>query len=447
LSGITFGQKRDPCTSFFQKLKSVFDPQRTTDPYMSNAGVTITSNPSGIQPNQGNAKVNGKHGLTNGSAKTRNFAVLKTDNSQMKTIDMETLEPIGVTAQSQLHPDLKGPMSCAHAQYDHANGDVFNYNLDFGPVSTYRVFKTSLSTGNTDILATIQNPLIPGAYVHSFFLTEDFVILGIWGSHFQALGIKILWDRNILDAIAPLDPKAKTKWLVVDRKKGRGLVATFESPAVFSFHSVNAWQTPSKDNDSNAVDIICDVVQYPTLDILHRLYYENLISTGPGVSQYVEEGRHRAGSTPSLARYKLAGVNLDSKSKGGHAEIVLRASSPLVGDLPTINPLYSTKPSRYVYSLIDRGYSSFVDGISKYDTVTEKATTWMHEKHTPGEAIFVPDPSREGEDGGFLLSCILDGEKGTSYLICLDAETMEEVGRADCGVAVGIGFHGSHDGL
>lgn len=68
----------------------------------------------------------------------------------------------------------------------------------------------------------------------------------------------------------------------------------------------------------------------------------------------------------------------------------------------------------------------------------------MTDKHTPGEAIFVPDPDRNEEDGGFLLSVILDGEKGTSYLLCLDAENMQEVGRAEVGVAVGFGFHGCH---
>ena len=68
----------------------------------------------------------------------------------------------------------------------------------------------------------------------------------------------------------------------------------------------------------------------------------------------------------------------------------------------------------------------------------------MTDKHTPGEAIFVPDPDRNEEDGGFLLSVILDGEKGTSYLLCLDAENMQEVGRAEVGAAVGFGFHGCH---
>lgn len=144
-------------------------------------------------------------------------------------------------------PILKGPMSCAHAQYDRENGDVFNYNLDLGVVfAKYRVFKTSLESGTTDILATISDIYTPGAYIHSFFLTQDFVVLAVWTSHFSGYGASILLHRNVLDAIAPFDPNKKVKWLVVDRRHKRGVVARFESQAAFSFHSVNAWKEPRR---------------------------------------------------------------------------------------------------------------------------------------------------------------------------------------------------------
>ncbi|PVH79388.1 dioxygenase [Cadophora sp. DSE1049] len=436
LDGVSFAQKRDPCDSFYQKLKGVFEPARAKNPYQANVGVTITPNPSGLQS-----------GETKKPVSSSSFAVVRTDHAQMKTIDLETLEPLGVTNQTILHPDLKGPMSCAHAQYDSENGDVFNYNLEFGKACTYRVFKTSPTTGQTEILATISNPGIKPAYVHSFFLTSDFVILAVWSSHFTGYGVSILWERNMLDAIAPFSPKSKVKWLVIDRRGDRGLVANFESPAAFSFHSVNAWQESFPD-DSTKVDIVCDVIQFPSLDTLHRLYYDNLVSTGPGVPRWAGGNAPMSKSiVPSLSRYRLSGV----PTKTGKAletttsaELLFQASSPLIGDLPTINPRYSTRRNRYVYSLVDQGKSSFVDGISKFDTVTKDVTYWMTEKHTPGEAIFVPDPDRNEEDGGFLLSVILDGEKGTSYLLCLDAENMQEVGRAEVGAAVGFGFHGCH---
>ena len=39
---------------------------------------------------------------------------------------------------------------------------------------------------------------------------------------------------------------------------------------------------------------------------------------------------------------------------------------------------------------------------------------------------------------------MLDGEKGKSYLVCLDAKTMTEMGRAGVDFAIALGFHGAH---
>jgi torulene dioxygenase len=369
--------------------------------------------------------------------------VVKSDNNVYKEIDIETLEPIGVARQERLHPDLKGPMSCAHAQYDPKTGDLFNYNLDFGKVGTYRIFKTSFATGETEILATVSEK---AAYIHSFFLTEDFVILAVWSSHYALNGVKILWERNIMDAINPFDPKSLVKWIVIDRKHGKGVVARFESPAMFSFHTVNAWQEPAEKDGT--VNIYCDIIQFKNLDILHKFYYDNLVSTGSGVQDYAQEPK-RSNISPSFVRYCLANVSFRSQKlekaiKTPKAKMILHIPSPLVGELPRINPNYFTKKSRFVYSVADEGHSSFLDGLVKLDTETKEATYWRTPKHTPGEAIFIQDPYKEEEDAGYLLSVVLDGEMGTSYLLCLDAKTMKEVGRAECEVPVGFGFHGSH---
>jgi torulene dioxygenase len=76
---------------------------------------------------------------------------------------------------------------------------------------------------------------------------------------------------------------------------------------------------------------------------------------------------------------------------------------------------------------------------------TQEALIWNNPKaHTPGEAIFVPRPGGTEEDAGVLLSVVLNGSTGTSYLLCLDARTMTEMGRAEVGMAIGFGFHGVH---
>jgi torulene dioxygenase len=442
LDGITFAQKRDPCESIFQKMKTTFAPMLFPSqgdhrvPDCSNIAVTIAPNVPGFGTTEKSKAMAGDK-----MPQVKNL-VCFTDATGIKTIDPETLEPLGVTDQCSLHPDLTGPMSCAHAHFDPVNGDVYNVNLAFGASATYRVFRTVRATSQTEILATI-NKNLQAAYLHSFFLTEDYVILAIWPSYFAGSGAKILWERNLVAAIHPWDPRKETKWLVIDRKHGRGLVAKFSSPAAFSFHTVNAWQ----EEHDGKTDIYCDVVDYQNLDIIYRAFYENILSTGKGVTKYV--ARANSMVAPRLTRYLLSAIPSGSAESSlsqvpSNAQVLFHIEGPAVGELPTINPNYATKKTRYMYSMCDRGESSWMDGIVKTNLETKQTIYWDHPHHTPGESIFVPDPTGDSEDAGFLLSVILDGDKGTSYLLCLDARTMKEVGRAECDVAVGLGFHGRH---
>lgn len=86
---VTFGQKRDPCQSFFGKIKSSF---QSTVPDKNrvglwNVGVTVARNMPGLP---------GENRLT-----------CLTDANMIQQADMETLEPLGVADQTALHPDLK----------------------------------------------------------------------------------------------------------------------------------------------------------------------------------------------------------------------------------------------------------------------------------------------------------------------------------------------------
>lgn len=112
--------------------------------------------------------------------------------------------------------------------------------------------------------------------------------------------------------------------------------------------------------------------------------------------------------------------------------------------LPTFNPEYATKPNRYIFAVSDRGNSRFLDGIIKNDTHTQTSIARVIHAQSPSEPIFLPDPGGIEEDDGVLLSVVLDGTKGKSYLLVLDARNFDEVGRADMEIVVPFGFHGTH---
>ncbi|TPX10319.1 uncharacterized protein E0L32_008724 [Thyridium curvatum] len=467
----SFGQRSDPCIGFLGKFMSTFratvwGPRLQHDYGKENIAVVVLPNApfkASVHHPRSEAEKNVEVHTENEtslpmpsghrSGLPENLWIT-TDKAGMMQVDPATLEPIGFATQAVLHPSLKGPLSCAHAQRDPKTGDMFNYNLEMGGRNaTYRVFRVSASTGQTEILATIERPGLKGAYIHSFFLSENYVTLCVPSTHIAMNGLKILWERNLLDAIEPFDASKKCKWFVVDRHHGRGVVAEFESEAGFFFHSVNTFEEPAEDG-SAAVDILADVIEFDNFDVLRSLYYDAILDRDGAFGRFHQTEEKRRAFVPRLARYRLRVAPPASEpakpttaKSAAAAERILAIPGPHAGELPTINPAYALRRHRYVYSLATRGLATVADTIVKTDTLTGEAVLWNNETaHTPGEAIFVarPGAADADEDDGVLLSVVLDGAEGTSYLLCLDARTMEEMGRAEVGFAVGQGFHGAH---
>ncbi|KAE9578963.1 Beta,beta-carotene 15,15'-dioxygenase [Colletotrichum fructicola] len=439
----TFGQRRDPCVGMFGKIMSVFS--RGTAP---NICVAVNANVPGLTPTTPGATDQGPAGP--GHRNGVRSIWLSTDANPLLEINAETLEPVGTARQTKLHPDLTGPMSCAHAQRDPETGDMFNFNLAFGRLATYRIFRVSAATGKTEILASISEAEGKPAYIHSFFLSKSFVVLCIPVTHLGYNGLKVPWERNILDSIEPFDASKRCRWYFVDRLHNKGVVATFETPAGFFFHSTNAFEEAA--DDGSGVDVFCEAAYYQNLNILQNLYYDVLLNRNDAANKFWTAGDRMQNGYASLRRYRFRIPN-DTLTKTAapptEPELVLSIPAPHAGELPTISPAYLTRRHRYVYSLSDRGLSTLLDTIVKTDADTREALMWeCPHAHTPGEPIFVPRSSSNGEasaeDDGVILSVVLDGTTQTSYLLCLDATTMTELGRAECDFAVGLGFHGIH---
>ncbi|KAF2271636.1 beta,beta-carotene 9',10'-dioxygenase [Westerdykella ornata] len=435
LDGITFGAKRDLCKSIFAKFFTMFTAPKTS---ANNIGVTVSVN----MPGGGYIK-SAEKPLVNGHSSDNPIVTLhaKSDSSLLKKINPETLEPEGIAMQSSLHPDLKGPFSAAHAKSDPETGDIYNFNLEFGLSPTYRIFCTSASTGETSILAKFTGT---PAYIHSLFITQNYVVLCVWNSHVTWAGLSIPFHQNVVDGIAPFDKKKKAVWYAVDRRNGKGLVATYESDPFFCFHTVNAWEEPSASNPKKT-DIIAELAAYENTDIIHRFYYDNLVSSSPASKKYAAGKKKRESCIPRHTQFRLPSVDAGvSPSKRLPAELLFQANPFTSMELPTINPAFLTKRHRYAYGNCDRLKSSFLDGIVKFDNVTQTAIFWEEEAHTPGEPIFIADPQGTAEDDGVLLSVVLDGIRGKSYLLCLDARDLSEKGRAELDGPVAFTFHGTH---
>lgn len=321
-SGYSFAQ-RDPCQSFFRKFMATFTPRvdlvsgstTTASASKANVGVTISTNFPGLP-----ADAEGKSLYT------------KTDATSMQSLDPETLEPIGLANQAVLHPKLTGPLSSAHSRSDPLTGDVFNYNLTLGSKNgLYHIFQVIKATGKTEILATITDA--PGAYIHSFFLTPRYVILCVWGAYYAHGGLKMLYHKNILDAIEPFNPTEKNRWYVIDRTNARrGVISSHTSDGFFAFHSVNAWEEGD--------DVVAEIPIYKDTDILKKFYVNHLKSDEKSARKWVEKGRG------NLTRWRI-------KTSVNNSEAVkeFEVAKDLTMELPTINPQFVTLPHRLVFIL------------------------------------------------------------------------------------------------
>lgn len=436
---ISFGQLRDPCESFFMKVMSNFQAAMGSQASKGIEGVNaaVTIKPDMVMP--------GKNGRLKQETKATSIenVWVKTDSAVLQSLNPTTLEPIDVARHPRLHPDLKGPFTAAHSRTDPVTGDWYNYNLEIGRQAVYRVFRVSAKTGKTEILATMSGSNISGAYLHSFLLTGKYVVLCIFDAYYGLGGAKVLWTKNMLEAME-FDPERKNVWVVIDRVGDKGVVGMFESDPMFAFHPVNAWDQPSE-TEPGKFDIFADVPAYENLDVLKRFYYHNLKGTSPKALDYCGDNKGRAPA--SLKRFKLSGVGTSTiplTSKPAQVEVVFDVPSADSPELPTFNPRYATKPSRYIFGVCDRGNSTFVDGIIKLDTHTKESVALIIHAHSPGEPIFIPDPNGIDEDDGVCLSVVLDGTQGKSYLLVMDAKSFTEIGRAEMESVVPSGFHGAH---
>ena len=174
--------------------------------------------------------------------------------------------------------------------------------------------------------------------------------------------------------------------------------------------------------------MIVDLSAYPDTTIIGDLYLENLI--GPN---------SRAVSQGELRRYRIP---LHGGAINGYDML-----SEESFDLPRINYASANgRDYRFAYGSGRRKDTpdDFMNQLVKVDVQTRETQCWFEEDCYPGEAIFVAAPYATGEDEGVLLSIVLDGKKGTSFLLVLDGPSFRELGRASVPHHIPFSFHGMY---
>jgi carotenoid cleavage dioxygenase-like enzyme len=194
-------------------------------------------------------------------------------------------------------------------------------------------------------------------------------------------------------------------------------VRTVTADASFAFHHVNAFA----DRERLAVDVIA----YPDATIIDQLYLTRLRASAPLTA------------TGTLTRFHVPFA--------GDAPVTRRILADVPLELPCINyDSCAGKPYRYVWGTGIQTKGDFLDSIVKIDTETGAVATWHAAGLYPGEPVFVASPSAQNEDDGVLLSVVLDIGKERSFLLVLDAASLNEVARATAPHPIPFHFHGNY---
>ncbi|QDG51609.1 carotenoid oxygenase family protein [Persicimonas caeni] len=369
----------DPCRSIFGRIMSMFSPDLT-----DNASVNVT--------------------------RLADRYVAMTETPMPIEFDPDTLRTLG-------HIDYAGGVEAdattAHPHYERDSGRELNYALRFGRTSKYKIVATDPKSLERELVGSLE--VDRPAYMHSFGMTENYVVLSEWPLVVNPL--EMLASNKPFIENYRWKPERGTRFRVF-RKHDGALVGDYHAEPRFGFHHVNAFE----DNKH----LVVDVITYPDATIIDELYLDRV--------------RHSAPANPAgkLERFRLYDGNPRAESR-------LVSQEPI--ELPRINLGRSaTRAYGCVWGIGVSEPGRFIDQIVRIDLPSGEATRWREEGCYPGEPVFVERPQAEAEDDGVLLSVVLDARRERSFLLVLDAHTLQERARAQVPHHIPFGFHGQFYG-
>lgn len=319
--------------------------------------------------------------------------------------DINTLESVG---KYNFNQPKFGTSSTAHP---HIIGhQAYNMITKYGPVNHYQIMKMDEQATKCASVKTYTP-----SYMHSFGMSERYYVIAESPFSVQSLNL-ITANRPFIENFN-WNKKRGTRIWVIDRKTNTQ-VFNKEIDPFFFFHFVNTFDTET--------GLVFDMVTYPNAEIIQSYYLENIRDP----NSFIPGGK--------LQRFE---VNLSTREVSSHP------LSDVLMELPSIDyaRFNMNGAYQYIYSMSMQNESSpFYDEIAKVDLTTGDAAKWSQAGCFPGEPVFVATPQSHTEDGGILLSIVLDITNESSFLLLLEASSLQEITRVNAPDPIMMGFHGQY---
>jgi beta,beta-carotene 9',10'-dioxygenase len=322
------------------------------------------------------------------------------------TFDPETLRTLGHDGGAQAW----GQITTAHPHHDPERRELLNFAAHLGRRSEYRVYaRTSTSEGRTLARHAVREP----AYMHSFSITPRLVVL--LENPLVVNPLRLLLSGRAFIHNYRWKPELGLRVHAFDRTTG-ALQRTWTLDPFFVFHTINAFEAGD--------ELVVDLCAYEDASVIDALNLDGL----------------RAG-TSRIPPARPRRLTLDLRSGA--------ATTRSLGDtdleLPRIDyRRRNGKAYTYVYGA-STGGGPFLRRLVKLDVTDGSTRVWDEPGAWAGEPVFVPRAGGDGpeaEDDGVVLSVVLDAAAGRSFLLVLDAQSFEEVARAEAPHHIPFGFHG-----
>ncbi|WP_254535305.1 carotenoid oxygenase family protein [Halomarina litorea] len=336
--------------------------------------------------------------------------VAVTETPRQVAFDPETLATRGTRTFADAL-DVTGTLG--HPHWDPVRDEMVNVGVRYGPRSEYVLHRRDRGSATREELGRVgvDRP----AYFHSFALTERYAVLA--EPPLVLSPCALLAGRPFVESFEWV-PERGTRFTVFDRQTGRVVARPVADP-FFVFHHANAYEAGDT--------LVVDLVAYEDASAVSDLSLSRL--RDPDAELPAGEFR----------RYRIS-----LGAMGATVESETLHPGPV--EFPTIDYRgHNTRPYRYAYFAgnRERPPTTTQDRLLKVDIEAgEEVASWAESGCYPGEALFVPDPDGAAEDAGALLSVVLDADAERSFLLVLDARTLDGLARAPLPHALPFGFHG-----
>lgn len=351
----------------------------------------------------------GKNNTNVNIMKLNHHFLALTESPGVIEFNPQTLNTVGVYS---FEDEIPAHMTTAHPHLDLHTGQLINFTIQFGKTTLYHIYTINPVTARRQLIGSIETDR-PG-YMHSFAITEHFIILLEFPLIIQPMDL--MQGKGLTDGLT-WKPEEGLRFLIVSKADGK-LHCIVESQAGFGFHVINAFE--------QGEDIVIDACISNEATAVTNLYIDQLA------------GDSIKGAHPQFKRYIL---------QTGHSIVVEEILSSESIELPSIHyQQHNGQNYRYAYGVsTNLQHPENMDNqLIKVDTHTGNSRTWSQADCYPGEPVFVATPDGTEENDGVLLSVVLNGIKGSSFLLVVDAKSMDEIGRAEVPHHIPFGFHGMY---